>query len=259
MVQVLAPLRSRLNRRQFQPVVGESSFTGGPQEATTRHLEHRDPDALRRRPSREELSAGRQGQLFKPESLPMAEAHQQTPEQFGKDPRTWWHGRVMHPQAELPAKPPGSHGEGFHAGTETAARERVTHNIESIGLRGGMVGRMYPLRLTGPVSGPEEARSDVSQHKALGSARSGYLYKNAAEDPGKLSVGTPTRKGFLSTHREMVTAAERRGENVHPSISWAAQHATEHTGEAMRESWQGDWKGPGEPHQMSLLSRQWPS
>jgi hypothetical protein len=192
-----------------------------------------------------------QGQLFDPEKIPAMEAHQQTPDQFAADPRTWWHGRVTKggPQGRLGGSGVGR-GEGFHAGTEAAARQRVGANIKRRGLKEGMAGHMYPLRITGPVEGPENLQPDVTRHRELGPTRygswggqsyggrtTGYLYENKVENAGSISVGAPQRKGFLSTHREMVQAAQQRGEKVHPLIAWAAKKAPEHTEEKIKERW----------------------
>lgn len=242
MVQVMPPIKGSIDLDALAGTaksVGHLSkqfegFTGGPAEARSRH-EGPTPSGRNR------VDPADQGQLFDPEKIPHQEAHHQSPEQFARDPRTWWHGRVMtdSPRSRLPGKPAGR-DEGFHAGTEAAARQRVTYNIKRKGLKEGKVGRMFPLRITGPVRSPEEAKPDVMRHRELGAWGShggaGYLYKNVVEGAeGDLSVGTPGRKGYLSTHKEMVMAAEKRGEKVNPTISWAARNAPEHTGEAMKE------------------------
>jgi hypothetical protein len=122
---------------------------------------------------------------------------------------------------------------------------------------------MYPLRITGPVEGPENIKPDVNKHRELGprtygawggasqGGRSkGYLYQNAVENAGSISVGVPQRKGFMSTHREMVKAAQQRGESVHPNIAWAVKAAPEHTGEKISQRWD---RGPQpQGHQQAL-------
>jgi hypothetical protein len=107
---------------------------------------------------------------------------------------------------------------------------------------------MYPLRITGPVEGPENMKEDLPKHRELGprsygswggqsygGRSTGYLYENKVENVGSISVGVPQRKGFMSTHREMVKAAQQRGEKVHPNIAWAAKAAPEHTAENIQE------------------------
>jgi hypothetical protein len=220
-------------------------YTGGPAEAKVQELQHRKLAGY------EVLSKPPQPQLFDPESVARPAAHQQTPEQFAQDPRTWWHGRVTKggPQGRLGGSGVGR-GEGFHAGTEGAARQRVTANVKRRGLKEGMAGRMYPLRITGPVEGPENIRPDVTKHRELGphqygawggssigGRKTGYLYENAVENAGSISVGVPQRKGFMSTHREMVKAAQQRGEKIHPNIAWAAKVAPEHTAEKIEQRW----------------------
>jgi hypothetical protein len=215
-------------------------FAGGPAEASARSLGVRE-DLYKKEPQ------GEQGQLFAKESVPLPEAHQQTPEQFARDPRTWWHGRVTKggPQGRLGGSGVGS-GEGFHVGSEAAARQRVTTNVKSRGLKEGLVGRMYPLRITGPVEGPENLQPDVTKHFELGPAsyrygqrvggrRTGYLYKNVVEGGEReVSAGVPQRKGFLSTQREMVQAAKKEGRYVHPNIEWAVKNQPEHTAEKIQ-------------------------
>lgn len=232
----------RLNNKQFQ------GYTGGPEEAGRRAFGARHAEAFGRLDA--SLAAlghheDVQGQLFDPSHIPLQEAHHQTPEQFARDPRTWWHGRVTKggARSSLGGSTVGR-GEGFHAGTEGAARQRVTTNVGRRGLGKGMAGRMYPLRITGPVDPPEEAKSDVPIHRELGPRRqmsyggemiggraSGYLYKNEVEGGGAMSVGVPKRKGFMSTQREMVRAAKKSGQFVHPNIEWATQKQPEHTAE----------------------------
>jgi hypothetical protein len=229
-------------------------YTGGPAEAKQRHLGETDPGALSRR-----TPPDHQGQMFDPASIPLQEPHQQTPAQFARDPRTWWHGRFTAAQSRL-----GGAGlrEGFHAGTEGAARKRLSDNQGRRTQKEGVAGRLFPLRITGSVAGPEQMQPDVNVHYRLGRQPramhqigmpklpipgGGYLYENQVESPGSISVGVPKRKGFLSTYREMVTGAEKRGENVHPNISWAARHMGEHTGETLGV------RGPyGESRQLGL-------
>lgn len=223
------------------------NFTGGPEEAKMGHLDsflkgHGNVggfEGLLGHPHE-------RGRLFDPESIANPAAHHQTPEQFAGDPKTWWHGRVVtdSPKSRLG----GTQGtEGFHAGTQAAARQRLGANLKRRGLAANKVGRMFPLRITGPVEGPENIKEDMNKHVELGPRRYGswggssyggrsigYLYKNDIEDPGSISVGVPQRKGFMATHKEMVTQAKARGEKVHPLIDWAAKKAPEHTGEAVR-------------------------
>jgi len=227
--------------RQFTP------YTGGPQQARDeyrRSVGYPDPRSTARRKS----SSGEQGQLFDKESIPLPEAHTQTPEQFAKDPRTWWHGRVTKggPRSNLGGNTEGR-GEGFHAGTREAAEIRVTQNVRRRGLRPGMAGHLYPLRITGDVEGPEQMREDVSKHIELGPRRTrwgsttggrtrGYLYENAVEGVGSISVGVPApRKNYLSTQREMVKKAKAEGKYVHPTIEWAATKTPEHTPDEIKE------------------------
>ena len=218
--------------QQFTP------YTGGPGEAKERY--QRTQGIPPKPPSP-------QGQLFDKESIPLPEAHTQTPEQFAKDPRTWWHGRVTKggPRSSLGGNTEGR-GEGFHAGTREAAEIRLTHNIRRRGLKPDMAGHLYPLRITGPVEGPEQMRQDVSKHIELGPRMSrwgsttggrsrGYLYEQAVESPGSISVGTPApRKGFLSTHREMVRQAKSEGKYVHPTLEWGAMKTPEHVPDEIR-------------------------
>lgn len=223
-------------------------FTGGPAEAKEGTMHgFRSRHGLGT--PEEEDPEGHPPRLFDPESVARPEAHQQTPSQFAQDPRTWWHGRVTKggPQGRLGGSGVGR-GEGFHAGTEAAARQRVTANIKRRGLKEGMAGHMYPLRITGPVEGPENMQPDVTRHRELGprsygswggqsyGGRSkGYLYENAVENAGSISVGVPERKGFMSTHREMVQAAQKSGQYVHPNIEWATKGKPEHTAERILE------------------------
>lgn len=245
MVQVMPPIKASIDMdallgtaksvghlsRQFE------GFTGGPKEAQERVY----PGVKERETHREERWSGhKQGQLFDPESVPHMEAHTQSPEQFARDPRTWWHGRVVSEKGGRLSSNPAGRDEGFHAGSEVAARQRVTYNVKRRGLKEGKVGRMFPLRITGPVRPPEEVKPDMMRHRELGGMGShmgaGYLYKNVVEGgESEVSVGTPTRAGFLSTHREMVTAAEKQGKKVNPVISWAARKMPQHTQEAIRE------------------------
>jgi hypothetical protein len=165
------------------------------------------------------------------------EPHQQTPEQFAADPRTWWHGRFAN---KLTAA--GGAKEGFHAGTRGAAQVRVEQNFSRRGGDKGHTPHLFPLRLTGEMGNwashksgfgatPENPASDMEVHRGLGQSRHGYFYRNNVEDPGHISVGVPKRGGFLATHKEMVQGAIESGLHVHPNIAWAAKKAPEHTGE----------------------------
>ncbi len=190
-----------------------------------------------------------QGQLRVGKALTaQVPAHHQTPEQFAADPSTWWHGRF----AKSPKLTKGGSDEGFHAGTQASASQRLRNNY---GRRSGDApARMFSLRLTGemkdaPISPgatrsgrsmgtphwyggtPENPMPDRDKHSGLQHRSAGYFYKNAAEDVGHISVGVPHREGFLSTHKDMVAAAQQRGDYVHPNIAWAAKKAPEHTGE----------------------------
>ena len=223
-----------LSGEQFQ------GYTGGPAEASLTHFRRRHGLGT---PEEEDPYGPHQQHLFDPESVPLPEAHQQTPEQFAQDPRTWWHGRVTKggPQGRLGGSGIGK-GEGFHAGSQGAARQRATINVGR-GVKEGMAGRMYPLRITGPVEGPENLQPDVSKHFELGPATwrygqrvggrgTGYLYKNVVEGGSEeVSVGVPQRKGFMSTQREMVQTAKKQGAYVHPNIEWAVKSQPEHTSE----------------------------
>jgi len=216
------------------------NFTGGPEEASTAHFRTRHGLGT---PEEEDPYGDHQQHLFDKESVPRPEAHQQTPEQFAADPRTWWHGRVTKggPQGRLGGSTVGR-GEGFHAGSEGAARQRVTTNVGR-GLKEGMAGRMYPLRITGPVEGPENIHPDMKKHVDLGPRHfnwgspvggrtTGKLYHNVAEGGSyEVSVGVPSRKGFMSTQREMVAGAKKEGRYVHPNIEWAVKNQPEHTSE----------------------------
>lgn len=225
-------------------------YTGGPAEA---HAAINPP----RRDLYEPKSQGEQTQLFHPESVAMPEAHHQTPAQFAADPRTWFHGRYTAERSRL-----GGAGtkEGFHAGTEGAARQRLKALQGRRSPKEGVGGHLFPLRITGPVAGPEHVQPDVNVHRRLGRGSGsygweapqppapikggGYLYENKVEAAGSISAGVPRRKGFLSTHREMVQAAQKSGEKVHPNIAWAAKAAPEHTGETIP---QNRWADPT-PH-----------
>jgi hypothetical protein len=220
-------------------------YTGGPEEVHTADFRHRHglgtPEA--------EDPEGVHPQLFHPESVAMPEAHQQTPAQFAADPRTWWHGRFTGQRSRLSV---GGSREGFHAGTQGAARHRLAANAGRRADKPGVAGRLFPLRITGPVSGlrdePEAQKksawgkggsivhTELGPEGEAGKAGQGYMYRNVVE--GGISVGVPQRKGFLSTHKEMVEEAQRRGEKVHPNIAWAAKKATEHTGEVVPEGWE---------------------
>jgi hypothetical protein len=228
---------ANVNSTQFQ------GYTGGPEEASLTHFRRRHGLGT---PEEEDPYGDHPQHLFDPETVARPEAHQQTPEQFARDPRTWWHGRVTKggPQGRLGGSTVGR-GEGFHAGSEGAARQRVTTNVGR-GLKEGMAGRMYPLRITGPVEGPENIQPDVKKHVELGPATwrygqrvggrsTGYLYHNVAEGGSyEVSVGVPQRKGFMSTQREMVGAAKKEGRHVHPNIEWAVKNQPEHTSEEIK-------------------------
>jgi hypothetical protein len=71
--------------------------------------------------------------------------------------------------------------------------------------------------------------------QSTGGRSKGYLYENKVENAGSISVGVPERKGFMSTHREMVQAAQKSGQYVHPNITWATQKRPEHTAERIQE------------------------
>lgn len=238
-----APVKvEKLNDTQFQ------GFTGGPAEAGERRLmgKYKEAGSL----LREARADPAQKSLFDPESIPPQEAHHQTPDQFAQDPRTWWHGRVTKggPRSSLGGSTVGR-GEGFHAGTYGAAEQRLKTNVGR-GLKPGMAGHMYPLRITGPVDPPEESQPDVAKHVELGPRRqmswggeyvggrkTGYLYKNETEGGGAMSVGVPKRKGFLSTQREMVGQAKKEGKFVHPNIEWAVKGHPEHTAQEIKSRW----------------------
>jgi len=184
----------------------------------------------------------KQQHLFDPDTA-LSEAHHQTPAQFQADPRTWWHGRFSAQKARLSA---GGTREGFHAGTEGAARKRLEANRGRRAEKPGVHGHLFPLRITGPVGEEVQKEPEAGKktmwgkggsivHTALGpggaahEAGRGYLYENEVE--GGISVGVPQRGGFMSTHREMVEAAQKRGEHVHPTIAWSVKNLPQHTGE----------------------------
>jgi hypothetical protein len=180
-----------------------------------------------------------QGQLFDPGHLPSVPAHHQLPEQFARDPATWYHARIMNEKTAR--APKGAGPEGFHAGSRPSAVQRVMYNARRRGVKEGMTGRVFPLRATGdiepgfrsepPASKGFYGKGGSIRHTDLAGAEKGYRYSNVVEDEGSISVGVPQRKGFLSTHREMVEGAKARGEYVHPNVAWAAKHYPEHTGE----------------------------
>jgi hypothetical protein len=217
-------------------------FTGGPEHVRT--IDFRQRHGLGT-PEEEDPEGDHQQHLFDPETVPRPQAHQQTPAQFAADSRTWWHGRFAGQRSRLSK---GGSREGFHAGTEGAARTRLAANAGRRADKPGVAGRLFPLRITGPVSGlqdePEAQKKSAwgkggsIVHLALGDAQQGYMYRNAVESPGSISVGVPQRGGFLSTHKEMVEAAQKAGKPVHPNIAWAAKKATEHTGETYPEGWE---------------------
>lgn len=163
----------------------------------------------------------------------LLEAHHQTPEQFANDPRTWWHGRYTKTGRVSDLPPEETSGEGFHSGTKQSAEERLSHRYPSE-IWPGHQAHMYPLRITGPVIGTHNIHMDVGYHSGLGGpdarGRPGYLYHNESEDTGSVSLGTPNRQDFLSTHKEMVQKAQEQGKYVHPLIQWAVENHPEHTG-----------------------------
>lgn len=248
---------SHVQGRQFTP------YTGGPQQAKEEYQRsHYGMPAPPPSP---------QGQLFDPKSIPMPEVHTQTPDQFARDPRTWWHGRVTRGgvRSSLGGNTEGR-GEGFHAGTREAAEIRLTHNIRRRGLKEGMAGHLYPLRITGDVEGPEQMREDVAKHIELGPRMSrwgqttggrtrGYLYEQSVESPGSISVGTPApRNKFLSTYRESIKGAVKAGKRVDPTILWAAKHAPEHISDAITQPIP-HYKQTGGARQMQLHEGLMPS
>jgi hypothetical protein len=265
MVQVMPPIKAKVSNADMEDLMSAYSaeksggahaelgrqftpYTGGPAEAKEATM-----PAFRSRHGlgtpEEEDPEGHPPRLFDPETVARPEAHQQTPDQFAADPRTWWHGRVTKGGVRSSLGGSGvGRGEGFHAGTEGAARQRVTQNIKRRGLKEGMAGHLYPLRITGPVEGPENMKEDLPKHRELGprsygswggqsygGRSTGYLYENKVENVGSISVGVPQRKGFMSTQREMVKTAQQRGNYVHPNIAWAAKAAPEHTAENIQE------------------------
>lgn len=224
-------------------ILGGQWANVGPAEAKARHnaaqgiMSGHGPQARAAR-------SRSQGKLFDPDSLGHIPAHHQSPQQFAADPRTWWHGRYAN---KLTAA--GGAREGFHAGTLGAATIRLEHNTKQRGVPHNKKANLFPLRLTGQMGNdkrllrgggglidagggtPETASEDVNVHSGLGRLNHGYFYENSVEDPGHISVGVPQRKGFLSTHKEMVKDAQSRGEYVHPNIAWAAKKMPEHLGE----------------------------
>ena len=235
-----------------------AQFTGGPAEAKERH--NAEEGLFQVHPEDRKKPEHEQGQLFNPAHIPPQEAHHQTPEQFAGDPRTWWHGRFTAEKSRLGG---GQGKEGFHAGTEGAARTRLRANAGRRTNKEGVGGHLFPLRITGAVEGPENVHSDVPVHRELGPARQmsfggqviggrkeGYLYKNQVEDAGSISVGVPQRKGYLSTQKEMVKQAKTEGKFVHPNIEWATSKGPEHTGETYPEAHQ--YRLGSDPKQMQM-------
>jgi len=230
-----------LSGEQFQ------SYTGGPKEVETADFRRRHALGT---PEEEDPYGDHQQHLFSPESVPLPEVHTQTPSQFAADPRTWWHGRFTGQRSRLSG---GGTREGFHAGTMGAARQRLAANAGRRVDKPGVAGRLFPLRITGPVSSELQDEPEAQKrtawgkggsivHTALGpggeahEAGRGYMYRNVVE--GGISVGVPQRKGFLSTHKEMMEEARRQGKQVHPNIAWAVGKAGEHTGETYPEGWE---------------------
>lgn len=229
----------RVNAPRDNPNLGSQfkGFTGGPIEAIMRQgesegdspedyvqAEHPGGYGLESYPSR---VAPPQGQLFDPDKVDLLEAHHQTPSQFAEDPRTWWHGRYTK-SASISQEGEQS-GEGFHAGTKQSAEERLAARYPSE-IWPGYAAHLYPLRITGPIIGPHNIHMDQGYHAQLAehNRAAGYLYENASEDAGSISVGAPHRQGWLSTHREMVQQAKAEGRYVHPLMEWAAEHHPEY-------------------------------
>jgi hypothetical protein len=217
-------------------------FKGGPEEARLKAGEDEDDEYVEAphpggygQERTRSLYAPPQGQLFDPDKVPELEAHHQTPSQFAQSPQTWWHGRYT--KSGKISEEGEQSGEGFHSGTKESAEERLAARYPSE-VWPGHAGHLYPLRITGAVIGPHNLHVDQGYHDALGyhDRATGYLYENSSEDAGSISVGTPHRQGWMSTHREMVDQAKQEGKPVHPLIDWASQHHPEHEGE--------EWKHP---------------
>lgn len=159
---------------------------------------------------------GDQGQLFSTAGTSHTlEPHQQTREQFAKDPRTWWHGR--HSEA-LPTKAGEARNAGIHFGTLASAHQRKqklgpSHKKTSSGEMQPY--RFFPIRLAGEaVNTPAKAGQDEGNSWAPKPGH--YFYKNQVEDPGHVSVKAPDRKAVM-THGDFIKAA---GKGVHPMIAW---------------------------------------
>lgn len=148
---------------------------------------------------------------------------------------------------------------GIHFGTEQSAIDRggevAAVRAAGYDLR-PPVGEDQPVRLfSARVKGRfSNKRSDPGRDVGAywPERKTGYWYKNRAEDKGSVSGYVPRREGFLQTHRELVLDAINRGEDVHPHIRWEAENAPEWSDTVQpREGWRPHDPGPLFPGHIS--------
>lgn len=251
--------RPKLNPKQFTP------DQVGPELATRLSKGYDPPDTTT-------------GRLFDTASVPMAEPHQQTQEQFAGDARTWWHGRYQHPDMqtmhynrETQGKP--GVGGGIHVGSKQSALDRVTalgrpktrphpHSGED---EAQWVSRGFPVRPAAPtVNTPDRPINDQWDDWYQLPDERGEYYRNQVEDQGNLSMRFPGPHSVMN-HRQFVEQAVKQGKDVHPVIAAEAQRNPDYTESAFSEyekedAHVGHWarKSYSNPHLFEPNSIQWP-
>lgn len=171
--------------------------------------------------------------------VPMAEPHQQSQDEFARDPRTWFHGRYSE---HLPGDGPDTDEFGeedtwgddydeepdntFHVGTRKAAEDRLKKIGPGFRTEPGystsfdQPGRVFPSRIAERMTNsPEKARADRGQKWP--NLSTGQFYQNDFEDPGSVSAVLPGR-GSVRTHHEFIQEAIEKGSYIRPRV--AAEH-----------------------------------
>lgn len=156
--------------------------------------------------------------------VPMAEPHQQSQDEFTRDPRTWFHGRY---NEYLPGDDPevpdwdidDEASPTFHLGTRKAAEDRLRKigpGYNQLDPTQDQPGRIFPMRISTRMSNrPETARQDRGEHWPVLSR--GQFYQNEFEDAGSVSAVLPDRSG-AQTHQELVQQAIQTGKYVRPRV-----------------------------------------
>jgi hypothetical protein len=167
------------------------------------------------------------------DKVPMAEPHQQSQDEFARDPRTWFHGRYAE---HLPGDDPYEVGEyndegydddvnddnTFHVGTRAAAEARLKKLGPGFRQEPGYAtsfdqpGRVFPTRIAERMTNkPETARPDRGE--GWPNLSTGQFYQNDFEDPGSVSAVLPGRES-VQTHQETVQQAIQGGKYVRPRV-----------------------------------------